>query len=172
MKSSNLILAVAAPAIVALTMPTALAKDDELPYELVEIKDRDGKEIYKTAWGRGGRVGFFRDVDADGRQEFVALTEDGRDLELSVLELDTDEPRLRFLVGENEAAGLYALNLDNDDQLEYIVGFGSKLQARVKRTLIQFASALGSLNMGLTAKTGPTPASSGWPPMKAGAAAP
>ena len=95
--------------------------DDETPYELVEIRDRDGREIYRTAWGRGGRVGFFRDVDADGVQEFVALSESRRDLELSVLELDTDVPRLNFVVGENEAAGLYALNLDDDDQLSLVL---------------------------------------------------
>jgi hypothetical protein len=131
-----------------LLVQNSTAKDDPEPFELVELKDRDGKEVAKAAYGRGGRIGLFRDVDADGQQEFVALTEDGRDLELSVLELDTDEPRLRFLVGENEAAGLYAINLDDDDQLEYVIGYGSRLQDRVKRTLIQFASALGTLNAG------------------------
>jgi outer membrane protein assembly factor BamB len=151
MTASRVLLSIALASFAFLFMPSVVAKDDDPPYELVEIRDRDGKEIYRTAWGRGGRVGFFRDVDADGVTEFVALTENRRDLELSVLELDTDVPRLSFLVGENEAAGLYALNLDADDQLEYIVGYGSKLQDRVKRTLIQFASALGTLSMGWTA---------------------
>lgn len=127
---------------------SATAKDDPEPFELLEIKGRQTKEITKAAYGRGGRIGIFRDVDADGQQEFVALTEDGSDLGLSVLELDTDAPRLEFVVGENEAAGLYAVNLDDDDQLEYVVAYGSRLQDRVKRTLIQFASALGTLSAG------------------------
>lgn len=135
---------------VLISLPTAIA-DDDTPYQLVEIRDRDGKEIYRTAWGRGGRVGYFRDVDADGVQEFVALSESRRDLELSVLEMDTDVPRLNIVVGENEAAGLYTLNLDEDPALEFIVGYGSKLQDRVRRTLIQFASALGTMSMGWTA---------------------
>jgi len=149
MNHMKTVLTVALAAVFSINFSSTMAKDDE-PYELREIKERDGKEIYKTAFGRGGRVGFFRDVDADGQQEFVALTEDGKELELSVLELDTDVPRLRFLVGENEAAGLYAINLDADDQLEYVIGYGSKLQDRVKRTLIQFASSLVTLNAGWT----------------------
>lgn len=134
---------------ISLSLSPARAKDEE-PFELSEIRDRDGKEIYKTLWGRGGRVGFFRDVDADGRDEFVSLTEDGRDLEFSIFELDTDEPRLSFVAGENEAAGLYALNLDDDEQLEYIVGYGSKLQDRVKSVLISFATSFATLNAGWT----------------------
>lgn len=62
-----------------------------------------------------------------------------------MLELDTDEPRLSFDVGEGSAAGLAAINLDQDEQLEFIVAYGSRRGDRIKKALVIFATALGSV---------------------------
>lgn len=116
------------------------AKDDD-PIPLTEIRDRPGKSLLKAAYGRGGRLGAFYDVDADGHLEFVSLERDGKTLELSVLQVDRDEYSLQLTVGSGVPAGLIAVNLDEDAELEFIVAHGERLEG-LKKGLIIFASAV------------------------------
>jgi len=125
----------------------ASAKDDE-PLELVEIKDRPGKELTSAILGRGGELGMFHDVDADGDLEFVALNRDKHFLELDVRQLDTDALSLQVDIGDGAAAGLVAVNLDADAPLEFIVAYGERLEG-AKKGLVMFAASLGRIFVGL-----------------------
>ena len=117
---------------------------DKTPMKLVKRSDRQGKKLFKAVYGKDGRLGAFYDVDHDGHLEFVSLHRDENRLDLIVLELDTDEESLRVNVGTSAPAGIVALNLDDDESLEYIVGYGSRAQERAKKGLVLFASAVGA----------------------------
>ncbi len=118
---------------------------DKEPLRLVEIKDRPGKELFKAAYGKDGRLGMFYDVDGDGRQEFVSLNRDNGVLELAVLDLSADRERLHVVAGEGSPAGLATVNLDDDARLEFIVASGSRAQENLKKGLILFASTIGAM---------------------------
>lgn len=137
-------------ATVALTLtfsgPRAIIAKSE-PVKLTKLKDRPGKVLFKAAYGRGGRLGAFHDVDADGQLEFVLLDRDHGRLELSVLQLDSNDVSLTTDVGEGAAAGLVAANLDQDDALEYVVAYGERLEG-FEKGLIVFASAIGGALIG------------------------
>ena len=120
--------------------PAAIAKE-EFPVVLTELKGRPGKTLMKAAYGRGGQLGAFYDVDADGHLEFVALERDGKELSLTVLQVDSDRYSLDLRLGPAAAAGLTAINLDDDERLEYIVAYGERLEG-LKRGLVLFAGAL------------------------------
>jgi outer membrane protein assembly factor BamB len=120
--------------------PVAFAKDD-FPVVLTELDGRPGKTLMKAAYGRGGQLGAFYDVDADGNLEFVALERDDKELSLTVLQIDNDRYSLNLNFGRAAAAGLTAINLDDDEQLEYVVAYGERLEG-LKRGLVLFAGAL------------------------------
>lgn len=115
------------------------------PLKLVKRKDRPGKQLFKAAYGKGGRLGAFHDVDADGHLEFVSLHRAEDRLRLDVLELDSDRESLDVGVGDGLPAGLVALNLDDDEPLEFVVGSGSRAQARIKKAVVMFASVVGAV---------------------------
>jgi hypothetical protein len=120
---------------------TAAFAKDEFPVVLTEIDGRPGKTLTKVAFGRHGQLGAFYDVDADGNLEFVALERDGRELALTVLQIDSDRYSLHLDLGKAAAAGLTAVNLDDDAALELIVAHGERLEG-FKKGLVLFASAL------------------------------
>jgi hypothetical protein len=118
----------------------ALAKD-KYPVVLTKLEGRPGKTLMKAAYGRGGQLGAFYDVDMDGNLEFVALERDGRKLALTVLQIDSDRYSTRLDLGKAAAAGLTAVNLDDDDQLEFIVAHGERLEG-LKKGVVLFAGAV------------------------------
>jgi hypothetical protein len=124
----------------AMLAPASYAKD-KYPVVLGKIDGRPGKTLLKVVYGRGGQLGSFYDVDADGQMEFVALERDDRELALTVLEIDKDRYSLRLDFGKAAAAGLTAINLDDDDRLEFVVGYGERLEG-LKRGVVLFAGAL------------------------------
>lgn len=95
----------------------ALAKKDEYPVVLTKIDGRPGKTLMKAAYGRGGQLGAFYDVDNDGHLEFVALERDGRELALTVLQIDSDRYSMRLDLGSAAAAGLTAINHDRTGRI-------------------------------------------------------
>jgi len=137
-------------AIVAITFIAAFpfdvsARDDE-PIVLTEIPGRPGKTLAKAVFGSSGRMGAFYDVDADHHLEFVLLERNKRELELSVLQVDSDNYSFTVPIGDGSAAGLLAINLDGDDELEFIVAHGERLEG-LKKGLVLFANALVSTLM-------------------------
>lgn len=129
--------------LVGLTLGSGAWAKDEFPVVLTKFEGRPGKTLMKAAYGRGGQLGAFYDVDADGHLEFVALERDGRQLALTVLQIDSDRYSLRLDLGKAAAAGLTAVNLDDDEQLEFIVAYGERLEG-IKKGLVLFAGALVS----------------------------
>lgn len=125
----------------SLALVSGVFAKDEFPVALTEIDGRPGKSLMKAAYGRGGQLGAFYDVDADGHLEFVALERDGKQLALTVLQVDSDRYSVRLELGKAAAAGLTAINLDDDEQLEYIVAHGERLEG-LKRGLVLFAGAI------------------------------
>lgn len=116
------------------------AKDD-FPVVLTKLDGRPGKTLMKAAYGRGGQLGAFFDVDADGDLEFVALERDGKDLALTVLQIGSDHYSMQLELGRAAAAGLTAVNLDDDEQLEIIAAYGQRLEG-LKKGLVVFAGAV------------------------------
>lgn len=114
---------------------------DESPVVLTKLDGRPGKTLMKAAYGRGGQLGAFFDVDVDGNLEFVALERDGKNLALTVLQIDRDRYSMRLEFGRAAAAGLTAINLDDDEQLEIIVAYGQRLEG-LKKGLVIFAGAV------------------------------
>ncbi|MGA8203518.1 MAG: hypothetical protein WB812_03310, partial [Woeseiaceae bacterium] len=108
-------------------MPGIAKAGDDFPIVLDELKQREGKALFKATWGRGGRLGTFYDVDADGQQEFIALDRDRNSLSLQLFQIDDTGSRFQVPVGEGYAAGLVPVNLDDDPALEFIVGAGDRI---------------------------------------------
>ena len=114
---------------------------DEYPVVLTKLDGRPGKTLMKAAYGRGGQLGAFFDVDADRQLEFVALERDGKKLALTILQIDSDRYSMRLDFGRAAAAGLTAINLDDDEQLEIIAAYGQRLEG-LKKGLVVFAGAV------------------------------
>ena len=114
---------------------------DEYPVVLTKLDGRPGKTLLKAAYGRGGQLGAFFDVDVDGNLEFVALEREGKNLALTVLQIDSDRYSMRLEFGRAAAAGLTAINLDDDEQLEILVAYGQRLEG-LKKGLVVFAGAV------------------------------
>lgn len=125
----------------ALALTTNCFAKDEWPVVLTKLEGRPGKTLLKAAYGRGGQLGAFFDVDGDSKLEFVALERDGKDLSLTVLQIDQDRYSMRLEFGRAAAAGLTAINLDDDEQLEIIAAYGQRLEG-LKKGLVVFAGAV------------------------------
>ena len=110
------------------------------PFKLVKQKERSARKLIKAAYGKGGTLGSFVDIDLDRDLEFVSLTREKSQLWLSVLELADDRETFRVPVGEGAAAGLVAVNLDDDAELEFVLGYGSRKQA-IAATIVSGAVA-------------------------------
>ena len=122
-------------------MPGIAKAGDDFPIVLDELKQREGKALFKATWGRGGRLGTFYDVDADGQQEFIALDRDSNNLSLQLFQIDDTGSRFEVPVGEGYAAGLVPVNLDDDPALEFIVGAGDRI-GKVEMVLVGIANGL------------------------------
>lgn len=118
------LLTITAAISVAAPVPVFAKKD--FPIDFEEMK-RDGKSLFKATWGRGGRLGTFHDVDADGQLEFIKLDRNKGNLTLDLTQIDRQGPTFSVPVGEGVAAGLVALNLDDDPALEYLVAYGERI---------------------------------------------
>ena len=129
--------------LLGLVLTTNCFAKDEYPVVLTKLDGRPGKTLLKAAYGRGGQLGGFFDVDADGNLEFVALERDGKDLSLTVLQIDSDRYSMQLEFGRAAAAGLTAINLDDDEQLEIIAAYGQRLEG-LKKGLVIFAGAIVS----------------------------
>jgi len=121
--------------------PRVARAGDDYPIVLDEMKQREGKALFKATWGRGGRLGTFFDVDADGQQEFIALDRDKDRLSLQLMQIDDTGSTFDVPVGEGYAAGLVPVNLDDDPALEYIVGAGDRI-GKVEMVLVGIANGL------------------------------
>lgn len=121
--------------------PEIARAGDDFPIVLDEMKQREGKALFKATWGRGGRLGTFYDVDADGQQEFIALDRVKDKLSLQLMQIDDTGNTFDVPVGEGYAAGLVPVNLDDDPALEFIVGAGDRI-GKVEMVLVGIANGL------------------------------
>lgn len=119
-------------------------KKDDFPVKLSKMPERDGKLLFKATWGWGGRLGTFHDVDVDGKTEFVALDRKRGEVTLRLIQIDDDGPAFDAPVGKGYGAGLVAVNLDEDDALEFVVALGDRLGAFERALLGALNSLLAS----------------------------
>ena len=139
-RSRAFVLALLCAASFSLAPQPAYAGKD-YPIRLTKMSDREGKALFKATWGRGGRLGTFYDVDADGKLEFIALERNKGQLTLELMQIDRHGPTFATDAGEGVAAGLVAVNLDDDEPLEFIVAHGDRIGA-VQLALVVFANTL------------------------------
>ena len=121
--------------------PSPAFSGKDFPIKLTEMTHREGKTLFKATWGRGGRLGTFYDVDADGKLEFIALDRNKGQLSLELIQIDKHGPAFEAAAGKGVAAGLVAVNLDDDEALEFLVAHGDRIGA-VQLALVIVANTL------------------------------
>jgi outer membrane protein assembly factor BamB len=131
--------------VAALSVAPAADPVDEDKLVAKRIKGRPAKLLHQAMYAKDGRLGFLNDVDHDGSDDFVYLVQTGgNDLSFRVMSLLDAEPRINVPLGKGYPAGLGMVNLDEDDDLEFIAAYGSRRDQLTKKTLTVAASAISS----------------------------
>ena len=126
----------------ALALPVTLA--DEPAFIAPRIKGRPAKLLHQAMYAKDGRLGFLYDVNHDGSDDFVHLVQEGSTLSFRIMSLLDATPRIDVELGKGYPAGLGMVNLDEDDDLEFIASYGSRRDRLTKKTLAVAVSAVTS----------------------------
>jgi outer membrane protein assembly factor BamB len=109
------------------------------------IKGRPAKLLHQALYAKDGRLGFLDDIDDDGSDDFVHLVQTGgNDLSFRIMSLLDAEPRINVPLGKGYPAGLGMVNLDDDEDLEFIAAYGSRRDRLTQKALMVTASAITS----------------------------
>jgi hypothetical protein len=135
-----------APALLAgaLAFPVTLVSADDLPFVAPRIKGRPAKLLHQAMYAKDGRLGFLHDVNNDGSDDFVHLVQEGSTLSFRIMSLLDAKPRIDVELGKGYPAGLGMVNLDADDDMEFIAAYGSRRDRLTKKALGMAASVVTS----------------------------
>lgn len=117
--------------VTALSLLAAVEPEQEKKFALTVLKERPS---IASVTEQKGVVGFIRDVDGDGTEELVYAIKK-KVVTFRVLSLTDGSVLREVLLDKGHPAGIAALNLDDDVQLEFIVGYGSSAHAMAARVM-------------------------------------
>ena len=133
----------------ALLFCVPVGADEKTPFVLQKMKGRQGKLLHQAAYGKDGRLGFLKDTDGDGLEEFAYVAKEGERIRFEILSLADDGAVVGVDLGQGFPAGLAAVELDDDDAPEFLAVFGSRKGEMAKKTFKTIFSALFSLGFAM-----------------------